>query len=165
MEDGMTGINIIELVQTGFHGAAIAVLFFSAYLLRDYSQRVLAIEKGKQDIRIVDGVRKLIIIFMVMSGLFFIFGVAAQIYSSAASRAAEAEVVPAVTDLQDYEHLQPTIFKGGAHHEPGQAIVIRDGEDLIISVRQLTDELDANEKQLIILRTTMAGFAQEEAGI
>ena len=109
----MTGINVIELVQTGFHGAAIAVLFFSAWLLRDYSQRVLAIEKDQQDFRIVEGVRKLIVTFMIMSGLFFVFGVGAQIYAAASARSAAAEVVPAVTDLQDYEHLQPTIFRGG----------------------------------------------------
>jgi hypothetical protein len=42
---------------------------------------------------------------MVMSGLFFVFGVAAQIYAGATARAAAAEVVPAVTDLQAHRHL------------------------------------------------------------
>lgn len=167
MEESLNGINVIELVQTGFHGAAIAVLFFSAYLLRDYSQRVLAIEKGKQDIRIIEGVRKLIVVFMVMSGVFFFFGVAAQIYTGAAARAASAEVVPAVIDLQKYQHLEPTIFKGGAHLEldPGQTIAIRDGDDLIFSVGLLTNELDLNQQQLFRLRTTITNLGGEEAGL
>ena len=167
MEESLNGINIVELVQTGFHGAAIAVLLFSAYLLRDYSQRVLTIEKGKQDFRVVEGVRKLIVFYMVISGVFFFSGVAAQMYTGAASRDASSKVIPGVAGLQNYSNLKPTIYKGGLYLElePGEAIDIRNGGDLIFSVERLTNELDENKKKMAIHRATFTRLGGEEAGL
>jgi hypothetical protein len=179
MDDSLFGVDILSLIQAGFHGAALAVLLVSAYLLRDYSQRVLTIDKEKQDIRVVEGVRTLIIIFMGVSVLFFVFGVGAQIYSNkesaavAAAAQAAAQSVPSVetiatvVDLAKFENLVPTIVIDGTHIEigPGQTLVVKDGEGLFFSVKGLTNELYENEMQLKILRTASGTSAGEEAGL
>jgi hypothetical protein len=177
MDDSLFGVDIINLIQAGFHGAALAVLLVTAYLLRDYSQRVLTIDKEKQDIRVVEGVRTLIVIFMGVSVLFFVFGVGAQIYSNkesayaaAAAQAAansvpSVETIPTVVDLLKYENLEPTILKDGTHIEPGQTLVVKDGEGLFFSVKGLTNKLYENEMQLKILRTASGTSAGEEAGL
>ena len=184
MDDSLFGVDILNLIQAGFHGAALAVLLVTAYLLRDYSQRVLTIDKEKQDIRVVEGVRTLIILFMGVSVFFFVFGVGAQIYSNKESAYAEAaaqaaansvptvETIHTVVDLRNYEDLEPTILKGGTYVKPGQTLVIKDGEGLIVSVKGLTtklhqNELDLveNERQLKILRTASGTSAGEEAGL
>lgn len=65
--------GIIELVKLGFHGCAIAVLVLCAKLiLKSFSLK----RKERKDIN------KILIPFMVLSFMFFIVGVGAQIYDN-----------------------------------------------------------------------------------